>query len=894
MKIKVLFFCFVLGQIHVEIYVNLGSSTDLPCSFHSPTNDELISIAWSFRGSINTSNDYTNRSIVLPSNTLALEGSSSLMVYKATPYHQGSYECNVMTNVTSYSSKVTLTILAPPSISVPSTNVILGRESIIECWARGFSPANITFIWTRAGKELKTTEKFVTNLTADGLHEGLSQIVFVPKPEDRNTTYGCVVHHESLEKPLVQEFTLSITILPKVTVSVVPSSSRSSPLTLACEINGFYPQDLSVTWIQSDGVLPEYPQIRRNADGTYRTRRFRTLSTEERNRAGQVQCIAEQPEVFQPALSSINLSAADPLAQNLVLTKSAKASVAMMIISLLLVFLLCIGFSWKRKDEKQKSLSVSAIILPPRIVVGQKGRITVSIEGRRADQVQTAWFLNDTPILDTTYSGEKSYGSSYRCSKGLSSRMSSTSLSSEKGPLLASSAPGYYKLHSRQPLYSTGPIKHFLSSFTFIPILPVHKGAVFKCQISYKGKEKILMERVSEKLTVLSPPEVSEIQLSEPNKETGIVTMTIAASHFHPDVITFRWFCEGGELCPVAIPPALASPRPDAHGFFSAKSQCRLSQNELLRGETSVWVTVHHRALKQPITRKTRGFRKMPVMSEITSSSSPSASQQESINLACNITGFYPPEIKVKWLNRRKDEEKEIRNESSDEGTVELWGPIQTEPRVFRATAVLKDVKEGEEIVCRVEHCSLIESVEKVWRSSYVVSPSIAQSLSVTWRNNCVGVFSLCLNGGVPLPKLLWVAGGSTLTPLVSKEIQKVTDTGEMELLSICALVKCTGVQETEPNLQNHQNGHLQNSNKVENEAENETVVMMEIGQKYQETAEVTSGTQDEVTELEPSFVNTVYMKTEEGAADRECLSVTVEITHPALSLPVYRTWTES
>lgn len=55
--------------------------------------------------------------------------------------------------------------------------------------------------------------------------------------------------------------------------------------------------------------------------------------------------------------------------------------------------------------EKQKSLNVSGVILPPRVIVGQKGRVTVSIEGRRVDRVQTAWFLNDTPISDTSLTG---------------------------------------------------------------------------------------------------------------------------------------------------------------------------------------------------------------------------------------------------------------------------------------------------------------------------------------------------------------------------------------------------------------------------------------------------------------------------------------------------------
>lgn len=85
--------------------------------------------------------------------------------------------------------------------------------------------------------------------------------------------------------------------------------------------------------------------------------------------------------------------------------------------------------------------------------------------------------------------------------------------------------------------------------------------------------------------------------------------MTVRATYFHPDVITFRWFCQGGELSPVAS-QASSSPRPDSEGFFSAYSQCKLPKSELEKGSTKVWVSVHHIALKQPITRETRGQKK--------------------------------------------------------------------------------------------------------------------------------------------------------------------------------------------------------------------------------------------------------------------------------------------
>lgn len=60
-------------------------------------------------------------------------------------------------------------------------------------------------------------------------------------------------------------------------------------------------------------------------------------------------------------------------------------------------------------SEKQKSLNVSGIILPPRMLVGRKGRVTLSIEGRQVGRVQTAWFLNNTPIFDTSHTGRAVY-----------------------------------------------------------------------------------------------------------------------------------------------------------------------------------------------------------------------------------------------------------------------------------------------------------------------------------------------------------------------------------------------------------------------------------------------------------------------------------------------------
>lgn len=80
-----------------------------------------------------------------------------------------------------------------------------------------------------------------------------------------------------------------------------------------------------------------------------------------------------------------------------------------------------------------------------------------------------------------------------------------TSTASEKGPLLTSRGKmGYYKLHTQGPLHSSkSGTQQLISALTFIPQISLHKGAVFKCQVSYIGKDKIVQERVSEKFTIL-------------------------------------------------------------------------------------------------------------------------------------------------------------------------------------------------------------------------------------------------------------------------------------------------------------------------------------------------------------------------------------------------------
>lgn len=93
------------------------------------------------------------------------------------------------------------------------------------------------------------------------------------------------------------------------------------------------------------------------------------------------------------------------------------------------------------------------------------------------------------------------------------------------------------------------------------------------------------------------------------------------------------------------------------------------------------------------------------------------------MNLGCEIADFYPPNVSVTWLKLKDGDQDDEEEEEVIEGG-EIWGPVQTHPRLYRATATLKrrarhlGIKERRGgVICRVEHCSLLEPIERHWKS---------------------------------------------------------------------------------------------------------------------------------------------------------------------------------
>ncbi len=157
------------------------------------------------------------------------------------------------------------------------------------------------------------------------------------------------------------------------------------------------------------------------------------------------------------------------------------------------------------------------------------------------------------------------------------------------------------------------------------------------------------------------------------------------------------------------------------------------------------------------------------------------------------------------------------------------------------------------------------------------MAPSIPPSLTVRWSRDGLGIFSVLLSGGTPSAEVLWAAGGTTVSKLLSRE----TEREDGELKSVCVVLR--GGQERHV----HSTYTTQTEyNTTSNNQDKPWACSAGIRPPdcNAECEEMNEGLVGEDEEEDPSYINTVRLN--------ECLRVTVEITHPALRLPAYLTWT--
>uniref|UniRef100_A0A8D0HJ75 Ig-like domain-containing protein n=1 Tax=Sphenodon punctatus TaxID=8508 RepID=A0A8D0HJ75_SPHPU len=300
------------GSVCAELQVStdpssralLGSAALLRCLFkvQEPISPDTLRVQW-FQGDVRIldynwgSKDSQPRASILEEELR--NGNASLTLTNLTLSDARTYRCAVRYKTEEQEGETFLDVFATPRISIPVRSAVTDTETTFLCDVGGFYPPDINIIWLRDGTIRTDSRYAVHQENPDGTFNLTLTYTFTPQLNDRSSTLTCQVHHQTLEQPLEESFSLEVTcagvnlVPPRVEgdphgengavinvqvwlevseIQVLPQWDPLDMVPLAIQIQNFSPRTLywiEWRWDPGDRWRDESPETHRNPDGTF-------------------------------------------------------------------------------------------------------------------------------------------------------------------------------------------------------------------------------------------------------------------------------------------------------------------------------------------------------------------------------------------------------------------------------------------------------------------------------------------------------------------------------------------------------------------------------------------------------------------------------------------------
>ncbi|KAM5151723.1 uncharacterized protein ACMZJ9_009969 [Mantella aurantiaca] len=663
----------------------------LPCSFRieaPPIDPQFLAIIWYFNGEeilrFDSKEKVVGKGLVFDERE-ARQGNASLTIQNVTIADHGTYRCVVIYSPERGQKEIRLIIHVKPEVRIEKKALNRDGENELYCSISDFFPREVNVIWLRNNIQILNGSKMETFLTnADETYRVNSSIILTPAQIQGHPSIACQVEHVSLQRPVQDVYAVEYGATPKVRL-ISSKTSDSNELIYMCEAREFSPEPLSINWFV-DGKMIDLS--RKKVDGVFNKANHYAINLKEGNIPEEIACRVQHETLISPITHNVKVDKYNECTRN---CHSGLTGVMAVLLIAALLFIAISGYLIMKKkylkrfkvshihkerswaNEEKVTLYCMALKCPKRV----QATWTVTIEGREAITV------SDCP----KYKDE------------------------ETGPLLHSD------YHVKTEPSEENAFHNVTTKLSFTPSASDCKRTEVKCKFTCGGKvkERSLIFTFEQKKPEIKDSKDSIKVFFDDAKD---IVCVANLENFYPRNIQIQWSCGVDQYKDVQSTKEELTYN-DKNHTYKAVSECKIPSKfkQDSAGEFKVRVTWKHPSMYEPESREIplEDIPHRPIMEDIVI---PTFLHGTEAKLQCEIRGFSPNNLEVRWLRREAGKPELYAVNSSDKYKIPEIEITQQPDKAYTCTATLiilasAPIHHRSEFICRVTHSSLGTHLEK-------------------------------------------------------------------------------------------------------------------------------------------------------------------------------------